>query len=68
MIRLSDEERRKFSGWLRQEATSEDAMATQFEKLRDPVGTRHYRMKAAAKTLIANEIDTTETVTITNRE
>lgn len=59
MIKLTDEERRKFAAYCKQEAISFDSFAEQFKKipgLANSLGSRE-RNKAAAFAIVGAEID-----------
>ena len=62
---LTDQERQRFSAWLRAEAEGHVGMAKQMEELPNmaPMALRE-RQRAAAKTLIAMELDSTESMSI----
>lgn len=64
MFNLSDDERRRFAGWLYVQSDSDRTLADQMEKIGEERGAKLYRMKAAAKKLVADELDTTETVVV----
>jgi transcription initiation factor TFIIIB Brf1 subunit/transcription initiation factor TFIIB len=62
---FSDDERRRFSEWLRQEATTAKQLIEQMEKL--PIGSalaKGEKIYAAACVVIASRLEKTETVTI----
>jgi hypothetical protein len=59
IVFLSNEERSKFSQWLEQEASSNDMLATQADKLKLPIA-RMLRSEAAACIIIARKLKNTE--------
>lgn len=64
---LSDDERRRFSEYLRRDADSSTAIAEQMEKLGGPPGktlAENERRYAAAANLIADRLDATESMSI----
>ena len=65
MVMLTKEERVRFAAWLRQEAASNDALATQADKM-DGLGfiVKQYRQKVLAATIMAVELDKIEDQTI----
>ena len=66
MINLTDDERRRFVLWLRQEAKVARGLVGQMKKLgygMEPI-IKHEEIRIAAKLLIARELDSTETMVV----
>jgi hypothetical protein len=73
MIMLTDEERRKFSAYLKQEAESDRGIAEQLEKLHDQMHmaaplkdamSKKMKTEMAAKLIVASIIDRTESASL----
>jgi len=71
MIFLTDEERKKFSAYLKQDAESDKEMGEQFKKLNDMMGigagleealSNKFETEMKAKLIVASILDKTETV------
>lgn len=65
MIILTDEERKKFVAWLKQEITSDKLLLEGMEKIKAPEALKRMRTAAiAAKAYLVREIELTELQTI----
>ena len=61
MTNLTDDDRRRFASWLEENARTNIALAEQMQKIGVPdVAIRKYRADAAAMTIVANILRSTE--------
>lgn len=65
MITLTVEEKTKFIAWLLQEAIAEEGLVQQMQNLNSPPAIMtHYKIKAAARRIVAQDLDNTEAMTL----